>query len=93
MNLIKQFLSRPPDSAQIAKQRLQLVLAHDRADITPDEMERLKDEIKVEVSVWRGTTGNRLIADIPVLKRQKPSDSKAAPSTSRGRTSYKRKAG
>ncbi len=79
MGLMSRFLGRLPNSANVAKERLQLVLAHDRANIPPDTLETLKDEIinviskhieidraNVEVSISHGPHGNRLVADIPV---------------------------
>jgi cell division topological specificity factor len=41
---------RPSSSRESAKQRLQLVLAHDRADLTPDMVERMRQEILEVVS-------------------------------------------
>jgi cell division topological specificity factor len=80
MNFIDRLLGRSPETAKTAKERLQLVLAHDRTHISPDTLVVLKDEIiaviskhveidraNVEVSVSRGPQGNRLVADIPVL--------------------------
>ncbi|HEX9076445.1 MAG TPA: cell division topological specificity factor MinE [Anaerolineae bacterium] len=80
MNFLERFFGRSPDTAHIAKERLQLVLAHDRTHISPETLEILKDEIisviskhveidrsHVAVSISRGPQGNRLVADIPVL--------------------------
>ncbi len=80
MEWINRLFGRSPDSAQIAKERLQLVLAQDRTHISPETLERLKDEIinvisrhididrpNVEVTVTRTQRGNRLVANIPVL--------------------------
>lgn len=79
MSMMSRFLGRLPNSANVAKERLQLVLAQDRANIPPDTLETLKDEIinviskhididvtNVEVSISHGPNGNRLVADIPV---------------------------
>jgi cell division topological specificity factor len=80
MSFMNRILGRSPDSAHIAKERLQLVLAHDRTHISPETLEKLKDEIinvisrhieidraNVEVTISRNADGNRLVADIPVL--------------------------
>lgn len=80
MDFFKRLFGSTPDSAQIAKERLQLVLAHDRTSISPETLEKLKDEIitviskhveidraHVDVTVTRSAHGNRLVADIPVL--------------------------
>ena len=69
------------DSANVAKQRLQLMLQSDRTDIPPETLEILKDEIitaiskhvtidreHVQVTVTRDQTRSRLMADIPVVK-------------------------
>ena len=63
----------------IAQQRLRLVLAHDRANISPGMLEQLKDEIiaviskhleidpaKVAVNFTEDQRETRLIADIPL---------------------------
>jgi cell division topological specificity factor len=66
-------------SAQSAKERLQLVLIHDRTDMTQVEMEALRDDILavisrhvdidpsgVRIDVERDGREQRLIADIPL---------------------------
>ncbi len=80
MDFLKRLFGHSPESAQVAKERLQLVLAHDRTSISPETLERLKDEIiavisrhveidraHVDVSISRSPRGNRLVADIPML--------------------------
>jgi cell division topological specificity factor len=73
-------------SAQSAKERLQLVLIHDRTDLTPAVLEALKDDLleaisrhvdidpaAVHIDVAREGRSQRLIADIPlrsVTRRQ-----------------------
>ncbi len=62
-----------------AKERLQLVLIHDRTDLTPDELNALKDEIlqviarhvdfepdAVQIAVEHDGRSQRLVADIPL---------------------------
>ena len=44
------FLFRRKKSANSAKERLQLVLIHDRTDLTPTELSSLKDEILEVIS-------------------------------------------
>ncbi len=44
------FGTREPLSRDTAKQRLQLVLAHDRSDISPQNLEKLRQEILEVVS-------------------------------------------
>lgn len=73
-------LGRIPSSAQSAKERLQLVLIHDRTDLSPGVLETLKDEIiaviskhvdidapSVSINLSQGQRESRLIADIPLL--------------------------
>ena len=66
-------------SAESAKQRLQLVLIHDRTNLTTDELTALKDEIlqvisrhvdidseAVQIAVEHDGRSQRLVADIPL---------------------------
>jgi cell division topological specificity factor len=66
-------------SAQSAKERLQLVLIHDRTDLTVSELTALKDEIlevisrhvdidtgAVQIAVEHDGRSQRLVADIPL---------------------------
>jgi cell division topological specificity factor len=79
---------REPSSREVAKQRLQLVLVHDRANVSPGLLETLKDEIvavisqhleidraNVQVTFTQSRTESKLVADIPLLdgKRRKVS--------------------
>jgi len=70
-------------SANTAKERLQLVLIHDRSNISPGVLEALRDEIievisrHVEIETGGVTLEmsqegreNRLVADIPLRKRR-----------------------
>jgi cell division topological specificity factor len=74
-----------PSSRETAKQRLQLVLVHDRNQIEPGMLERIKDDIiaviskhveidpeHVEVTFSHGERENRLTADIPLMTRTRP---------------------
>lgn len=66
-------------SAQDAKERLKLVLIHDRTDISPQKLENIKDDLlqtisnhiqiepdKVTISMVHEGREQRLIADIPL---------------------------
>jgi cell division topological specificity factor len=66
-------------SASAARERLQLVLVHDRAELPPGKLEALKDDIiaaisrhvdidsrGVSVSLTRDRHDQRLVADIPL---------------------------
>ena len=66
-------------SAQTAKERLQLVLVHVRAGLSPNRLDALKDELidvisrhveidrqSVRISLTRDREQQRLVADIPL---------------------------
>jgi len=66
-------------SAESAKERLQLVLVHDRTDLTPAQLEALKDELltaisryididpdAVQIGLEHDGRSQRLVADIPL---------------------------
>ena len=77
-SLLDRFTGRKR-SAQSAKERLQLVLIHDRTDMTQPEFEALRDDIlavisrhvdidpgAVRIDVERDGREQRLVADIPL---------------------------
>jgi cell division topological specificity factor len=85
MNKIKRFFQRAPQSSSrdTAKQRLQLVLVHDRNQIEPGMLEIIKDEIiaviskhididptHVQVNFSQSERENKLVADIPLTPRR-----------------------
>jgi cell division topological specificity factor len=89
MNPIKQ-LFKGQNSAVAAKQRLRLVLIHDRTEIPPGMLDLIKDDIvsiisqrvpidRVNVSVQVDSTGNedRLLIDIPLLAEERHKSSSA----------------
>jgi cell division topological specificity factor len=66
-------------SANSAKERLQLVLIHDRTDLSPTELDALKDDLiatisrhieidpdAVSINVAHDGRSQRLVADIPL---------------------------
>ena len=66
-------------SADSAKERLQLVLIHDRTDLTPAELDSLRDDLiatisrhvsidedAVQIDVEHDGRSQRLVADIPL---------------------------
>jgi cell division topological specificity factor len=78
-NFMDRLLGREKKSAQQAKDRLKLVLIHDRVDINPGTLERLKDELievisrhieidpyAVSIEMKQDGHHHRLIADIPI---------------------------
>jgi cell division topological specificity factor len=81
-------LGRQPKSAEQAKERLKLVLVHDRTDISPGVMESLKDELiavisrhveidpaAVKIEMAQEGREQRLIADIPLRPARRRSGS------------------
>jgi cell division topological specificity factor len=78
-SFIDRLFNREPKSAQQAKERLKLVLIHDRTDLTPGELEAMKDELievisrhveidpsAVRIDMTQEGREQRLIADIPL---------------------------
>ncbi len=80
-HLIDRLMGRntPPSSAQIAKERLQLVLVHDRLDLAPDKLKEMEEEIldviskyvhfdrsNVAITVEQRKRNSWLVADIPL---------------------------
>ena len=86
MNILNRLrgTTQPPSSRETAKQRLQLVLVHDRSQISPGLIEIIKDEIiaviskhvdidrdGVQVQFTQAERESRLVADIPLLDGRK----------------------
>lgn len=80
MSWLDRLLGRNETSGQMAKQRLQMVLIHDRSDLPPGLLELIKDDIiqviakhtaidtdKVVVHLEQSTQENRLVAEIPLV--------------------------
>ena len=80
MAFVSKLFQRRPKSSAIAKERLQLVLVHDRG-FSPQLLEKLKTEIiaviskyvevddgGIEVRVTRSERQDRLVANIPVRR-------------------------
>lgn len=79
MSFLQRLISRDKNSASDAKERLKLVLVHDRADITPGRLEDMKDDVievisryveidrgGVQISLTKDRSSQRLVADIPL---------------------------
>jgi cell division topological specificity factor len=71
---------REPTSRDVAKERLQLVLVHDRIKISPALLDKMKDELitvisryveidadSVAVNFSQSKRESRLVVDIPVV--------------------------
>ena len=80
-DLIDKVLGRQPSSASTAKERLQLVLAHDRSDLNPELLEQMRREILevvaryVEIDVEEGDVSletearvTALVANLPIRR-------------------------
>jgi cell division topological specificity factor len=78
-SFFERLIGKKTDSADKAKERLKLVLIHDRTDLTPASLENMKDEIiqvisryieidpqAVQISVAQEGREQRLVADIPL---------------------------
>jgi len=83
-SFLDRVLGRDRHSANQAKERLKLVLIHDRTDLTPGALDMLKDELIAVISryVDIDTSGvrigmehegreQRLVADIPIRPSRK----------------------
>jgi cell division topological specificity factor len=78
-NWVDRLIGRKPPSANEAKERLKLVLIHDRTDISPTELEKMKNELlqvisryveidpaAVKIAMTQEGREQRLVADIPL---------------------------
>jgi cell division topological specificity factor len=84
LDLIAKVFGRDTSSADIAKERLRLVLVHDRADVSPQFLESLKEELiavisrymeieedGMDVALQRGENQVALVANIPVRRMKR----------------------
>jgi len=82
------------NSAESAKERLQLVLIHDRTDLTPAELSSLKDDLiatisrhveidagAMQIGVEHDGRSQRLVADIPLKAARRQAKTKSRKST------------
>ena len=80
-DLINKLLGRQQASAARARERLQLVLAHDRTDLSPDLLDQMREEILgvvakyVEIDVEGGEVSletedrmTALVANLPIKR-------------------------
>ena len=80
MSWLNRLFGQKEKSGSVAKKRLQMVLIHDRNDISPGLLEQIKDDIieviakrlsidpdNVEVSLDQSPRKRRLIAEVPLL--------------------------
>jgi len=80
-DLIDKILRRQPASATTARERLQLVLAHDRSDLSPEQLDQMRREIfevvakYVDVDLEEGDVSletedrvTALVANLPIRR-------------------------
>lgn len=81
MDILTRFFGKEGTSKDVARERLRLVLVHDRADVSPHMMDSIKEEIvkaisrymdidetKMEVDLTNSANTVALTANIPVRK-------------------------
>jgi cell division topological specificity factor len=80
MNIFARLFGRRRSSKELAKERLRLVLVHDRSGIPPELLHIMKNEIitviskhvrldreNIEINLSHSQGRTRLVADIPIL--------------------------
>lgn len=84
LDLIAKVFGRDSSSADIAKERLRLVLVHDRTNVSPQFLESLKEELiavisrymeieteSMDVTLQSGENQVALVANIPVRRMKR----------------------
>lgn len=84
LDLISRVFGRENSSADIAKERLRLVLVHDRTNVSPQFLEALKEELisvisrymeieeeNMDVTLQSGANQVALVANIPVRRMKR----------------------
>lgn len=74
-NKIKAMFSSESDSKTIAKERLQLVLVHDRSDCSPELIDRIKKDIMKTLSEYVDINESEF--DIEITRDRKKGSSKS----------------
>ena len=80
MSWFNRLFRQQEKSGSVAKQRLQMVLIHDRSEVSPGLLEQIKDDIiaviaqrltidpdNVEVNLTQTARESRLVAEIPLI--------------------------
>lgn len=81
MSWLDKLFGKKENSGSIAKNRLQMVLIHDRSDISPGLIDQIKDDIikviaarldidpdHVQVNLTQSDQESRLVAEIPLMQ-------------------------
>jgi cell division topological specificity factor len=84
MSWLDRLLGKKEKSGATAKKRLQMVLIHDRSDVSPGLLEQIKDDIieviarhlainqdNVVVNLDHTASESRLVAEVPLLNGRK----------------------
>ncbi len=72
----KKFFSKKPSSKDIARDRLKLVLVHDRANCSPELLEKIRGEILAVLDKYVNIDSSKL--DIRISSDEKEFDGKPA---------------
>ena len=81
MNFFSRLFGQKEKSSAVAKNRLQLVLVHDRVNLSPGKMDELKDELiqviskyvdidrnGMDIAITQNNEQSQLTAQIPLLR-------------------------
>jgi cell division topological specificity factor len=84
MSWLDKLFGKKETSSNVAKNRLKMVLTHDRSQISPGLVELIKDDIiaviakhmavdpgEVEVNLTRTPSESRLVAEVPLPARRR----------------------
>ncbi|MFQ5399740.1 MAG: cell division topological specificity factor MinE [Anaerolineae bacterium] len=84
MSWVGRLFGKQETSSKVAKQRLQMVLIHDRSDVSPGLIELIKDDIievitrrlaidpeNVVINLTQSARESRLVAEIPLANGRK----------------------
>lgn len=85
MGFLDRLFGRAPTSSQVAKDRLQLVLIHDRFGLSEESIQQMQEELiavlskyveidreNMDIALTQGRGQNKLIANIPIRPPRGP---------------------
>lgn len=91
LDFLNRLLGRQKPSATLARERLQLVLAHDRSDLNPELLEQMRREIlavvqryveidldSCDVSLETDNRVTALLANMPIKRPKPPQEAQPA---------------